>query len=98
MNGHNGQPANYADTEGAPSAVRYDDRLRGGASSRRRPVSGRTPAGTGSSSTDHPRFNLDPRSLLRPARRRWYWLLLGALFGGAAGIAAGLWLWKVEYG
>jgi protein involved in polysaccharide export with SLBB domain/capsular polysaccharide biosynthesis protein len=46
---------------------------------------------------EKPSFNLDAGSLLRPAAKRWYWVLIGGLLGAAGGVALGMWWWKVEY-
>jgi len=46
---------------------------------------------------EKPRFSFDPGSLLRPASKRWYWLLLGGLLGAMLGGMLGLSLWQVSY-
>ncbi len=97
MNGHNGHPASYADTDGGSGPAHEYDRVRSGAATRRRATAGRNPSPTPVTPPEKPGFNLDAGSLLRPASRRWYWVLIGGLVGAAAGVALGLWLWKVEY-
>ncbi len=95
MNGHNGYPAQYSDSEGFTNTAREYDR-RGG-SSRRRTTAQGTPLPTSAAPLPKSAFTVDAGSLLRPASRRWYWLLLGAMLGVAVGVAAGLKLWTTGY-
>jgi protein involved in polysaccharide export with SLBB domain/capsular polysaccharide biosynthesis protein len=99
MNVHNGPSANYADTDATGPASEYD-RGRSGTTSRRR-----TAANTGQpQSAGSPRrrdkpsiFSFDAGSLLRPASRRWYWVIIGGILGAAGGAALGHRLWHISY-
>src|SRR6187431_2855871 len=95
MNGQNGHPASYADSD-VITSLGHDYPIRGGTSTRRRPATGRTPNAAAPTPPEKRGFTLDAGSLLRPASKRWYWVLLGGLLGAAAGVALGMWLWKVE--
>lgn len=96
MNGHNGHTGNGGGTDGGAAAGHEFERSRPGASSGRN-APGRGAPSHPASDEDTAAFSVDAMSLLRPASRRWYWVLLGGLLGAGLGVAAGLWLWKPYY-
>ncbi len=96
MNGHNGHPGSYADTDGVSGAARDYDRGRGTSSRRRASATG-IPVASAPVREEKPAFSIDAGSLLRPASKRWYWLLLGALAGAIAGGMLGMSLWTTGY-
>ncbi len=95
MNRSNDRPAGYPDMDGGPA--QDSERGPAGASSRRRNSTTRGPAGAPPGGGERPRLSFDPGSLLRPASKHWYWLLLGGLAGAIAGGALGLSLWRTGY-
>jgi len=95
MNGHNGYPAQHADSEDFSNTARDYDRR--SSSSRRRTTAQGAPLPASSAAMPKPAFSVDAGSLLRPASKRWYWLLFGATLGVAGGLAAGLNLWTTGY-
>jgi protein involved in polysaccharide export with SLBB domain/capsular polysaccharide biosynthesis protein len=96
MNRHNDRSAGYSDVEGSPGSA-HDYERGGGGTSRRKSSATRAPAMGAPAAEDKPKFSFDAGSLLRPASKRWYWLLLGAAAGAILGGVLGLWLWKVSY-
>lgn len=98
MNGHNGPSGNYPDADGLAGANRDYDRGRGGPTSRRRSAATGTPHSvTPLRPTKAPLFALDAASILRPASRRWYWLVLGVAAGIVGGWMLGKKLWSATY-
>lgn len=95
MNGHNGYPAQYADSEGFSNTAREYDRR--SSASRRRTTAQGNPLPASAAAMPKAAFSVDAGSLLRPASKRWYWLLLGAMLGVAGGCAVGLQLWTTGY-
>lgn len=97
MNRHNDRTAGYSDAEGSSGSAHEYERGPGGSASRRKNSATRAPAATAPAAGDKPTFSFDPGSLLRPASKRWYWLVLGGLAGGVIGAMLGLSLWKTSY-
>jgi protein involved in polysaccharide export with SLBB domain/capsular polysaccharide biosynthesis protein len=97
MNGHNGHSGNHADMDGASGAARDYDRGRSSTTSRRRTSATGAPVSSAPARDDKPSFSFDAGSLLRPAAKRWYWLLFGAMAGALAGALLGLSMWKIGY-
>ncbi len=96
MNRHNDRSAGYADTDGGASAAHDYDRGHASTSSRRKTPASRTPNG-GPPPNEKPSFSFDAGSLLRPASKHWYWLLLGGAVGALLGAVLGLSMWKKGY-
>ncbi len=97
MNRHNDRSGGYADTDSGPNATHDSDRAHAGSSTRRRNTTTRSTASAAPAASDKPGFSIDAGSLLRPASKHWYWLLLGGLLGAVIGAAIGLSLWKKSY-
>src|SRR4051812_34727841 len=97
MNRYNDRSANYAETDGAPGPTHDYDRGPGGNNPRRRNPATRAPSAAAPAPSEKPTFLIDAGSLLRPASRRWYWLLLGCFGGALLGVVLGLWMWKTNY-
>ena len=96
MNRHNDRSAGYADVEGNPGSAHDYDRSGAGAS-RRKTSATRMPSTAAPAADDKPKLNFDAMSLLRPASRRWYWLVLAGGIGTVVGILLGLSLWRTSY-
>ncbi|MES2693860.1 MAG: hypothetical protein V4773_10340, partial [Verrucomicrobiota bacterium] len=94
MNGHNGPTGNFSDSDGV---VREQDRARMPSSRRRGSGTGTPPSVTPLRPTKAPLFTLDAGSILRPASRRWYWLVLGGLIGAGLGALYGVKSWATGY-
>lgn len=96
MNGHNGPTGSYSDADGA--ANRDYERGRSGPTSRRRSAATGTPHSvTPIRPAKAPLFAMDAGSILRPASRRWYWLVLGTAAGVVGGWMLGKKLWTTTY-
>lgn len=55
------------------------------------------PSPAASAADDKPKFMFDVGSLLRPASKRWYWLVLGAIAGAVIGGLLGFSMWTTGY-
>lgn len=96
MNGHHGPSGNYADSDGVTGSAREYDRGRGPTSRRRATATG-APAPSTPLHPEKPGFSFDLGSLIRPAAKRWYWLILGGILGAIGGVVLGLSLWTTNY-
>lgn len=92
----NGHPAHFPDGE-MPGGNPDGERARSPGGSRRTTNSRNGASGGPASPGARPVFRLDPWSILRPASRRWYWLLFGGVLGAIAGGMLGLSLWTTSY-
>ncbi|HUR57789.1 MAG TPA: hypothetical protein VM029_08765, partial [Opitutaceae bacterium] len=99
MSVHNGNPGNFSDEPSGGRAHEYDrNRQSPGARRGRNPGGTRAPVeGTVDERAARPSFAVDPWSLLRPAAKRWYWLLFAGTLGAIAGGILGLTIWKTSY-
>src|SRR5687768_16403288 len=97
MNRHNDRSAGYSDPEGSPGSAHEYERGHGGSAPRRKSSATRMPSMAAPSADDKPKITFDAGSLLRPASKRWYWLLLGAAMGALIGGALGYSMWKTHY-
>lgn len=100
MNRHN--PGNFPEADPSSGRAQDSDRGRQNTSAR----AGRQPAGGARAAAAdgpvderaaRPTFALDPWSILRPASKRWYWLLFACVLGGIGGAVLGLSMWKTYY-
>src|SRR3989442_258401 len=96
MNRHNDRSANYAETEGGP-VPHEQERGYGGTSTRPRSSGTRPPTPAAPPPNENHPFLFDAGSLLRPASKGWYWLLLGTGIGVILGAVLGLSLWQKSY-
>jgi protein involved in polysaccharide export with SLBB domain/capsular polysaccharide biosynthesis protein len=97
MNGHTGHSAGGVETEHATGQAYEYDRGRASGGPRRRATSPRSGNGSAPPPPDTPGFSMDAISLLRPASKRWYWVILAGIAGAVAGGAIGLYLWRPFY-
>lgn len=98
MNRHNDRSAGFSETDGGPSAAHDSDRGHASSGPRRRASATRGPSTAAPApSNDKPGFSIDAGSLLRPASKHWYWLLLGGAAGAILGAMLGLSMWKKGY-
>lgn len=97
MNRHNDRSAGYSDPDSGGNATHDYDRAASGAGARRRNAATRAPAAGAPAPGEKPIFSFDAGSLLRPASKRWYWLLLGGAAGAVLGAILGLSMWKTGY-
>lgn len=88
-----GHDVNLADTDSLSARMPASERNRPAGDRRRPPVSTATDREPSAAA----RIIFDPMSLVRPALRRWPWLLLGG--GGAfvLGIALSMWMWRLTF-
>ncbi|MDO8544844.1 MAG: polysaccharide biosynthesis/export family protein [Opitutaceae bacterium] len=97
----NGLPVNLPDTDPAAGANYDYERGRHQNPGSRRSASPPRPmqaaAAGGPTGGPRPAFSIDAWSLLRPAARRWYWLLFGGVLGAVGGGVLGLKLWTTYY-
>src|SRR4051794_1148176 len=97
MNGHPGHTANGFESDHVTGQAHEYDRGRAGSTTRRRTSPTRPAGNTQPGANEGPAFTLDAGSLLRPASKRWYWLLLGAAAGAVLGGMIGFILWQPYY-
>jgi protein involved in polysaccharide export with SLBB domain/capsular polysaccharide biosynthesis protein len=93
----NGHPVNAGDSDARGNGHEYARGRHDSTTSRRQMGGAPPPADIPPVAPGRPGFSVDAWSLLQPAARRWYWLLLGCAAGTLAGAALGISLWTTSY-
>jgi protein involved in polysaccharide export with SLBB domain/capsular polysaccharide biosynthesis protein len=97
MNRHNDRSAGYSDVESGSGSAHEFERGHGGPTARRKSSATRMPSMAAPAADEKPKFSFDPGSLLRPASKRWYWLVLAGAVGAVLGAMLGTSMWKTGY-
>ena len=90
-----GHDVNLTDTDSLSARLPASERARSSGTKRRGPDE--PPPSTYGSDPVKPKFSVDPMSLLRPAIRRWPWLLVGAFTGFVIGGVVAAYMWRLTF-
>jgi protein involved in polysaccharide export with SLBB domain/capsular polysaccharide biosynthesis protein len=89
-----GHDVNLADTDSLNDRMSGAERARPNGPRHREPNYSAPPT---HDETPRPRFSVDAISLIRPALKRWPWLVIGAFLGGAVGAGVAAYMWRISF-